>query len=79
MHYLCSPFLSRWTVSVVRTGLGSCPLITRLLSIDRVPLGPRIADVSGSATHTCPGVSPCGVQRAVISTQAASISTTCVP
>ena len=57
---------------------GFWPLIARLLSIDPVPLGSRIANVNGSATHTCPGVSPCGVQCAIIGTQAASISTTCV-
>ena len=50
----------------------------RLLSIYRVPLGSRIADVNGSATHTCPGVSPCGVQRSIIGTQTASISTPCI-
>ena len=54
------------------------PLFTRLLSIYRLPLGSRIADVNGSATHTCPGVSPCGVQRAFIGTQATSIPTTCI-
>ncbi len=54
------------------------PPLTRLLSICRLPLGSRIADVNGCATHTRPGVSPCGVQRTIIGTQAASISATCI-
>ena len=45
-----------------------------LLSSDRLPLGFWIADVNGCATHTCTGVSPCGVQCAIIGTQAPSLS-----
>jgi hypothetical protein len=57
-----------------------CTVLMRPVSIAHVHLvQPRIADVDACSADTYAGVSPSGVQRAIIGTQAASISTTGIP
>ena len=82
------PMLSALPIPIATPGLErefvplllSYTVFTQHVSVAHVHLfQPRIADVNGRSADTCAGVSPGGVQRTIIGTQAASISTTGIP